>query len=163
MGLCDTVETAPASVPKIALVGAAEDHYLFDGDGGGKGKWMRAEEVDLLVRAISVEQPHRAVPITVAMALAVAAEVRGSVVEGCLKERGGKDGDEGGKDGGRESNGDGDGKVVGPGKGKGKEIVIGHPTGKIMVGTRWEGDGVVGGVSVFRTARRLMAGDVYWR
>lgn len=154
MGLCSTPEEAPASIPKIAMVASPTDYQLFSGDVGGhegERKWIKEQEIDIVVRAISVEQPHRAVPITVAMACAAAAEIRGSVVEMCL-----------GDGAARKRGGDAKG-----GEGKGKEIVIGHPTGKIMVGTRWEGGGegvdrVVRSTSVFRTARRIMRGEVYW-
>jgi len=36
-------------------------------------------------------------------------------------------------------------------------------TGRLAVGTEFDEDGEVESVKLFRTARRIMKGDVYWR
>jgi len=61
------------SVPKVAVVAGPADQQLLD------GRTMPADEMDLLVRMISVGQPHRAVPLTGALCLAVACNVPGSI------------------------------------------------------------------------------------
>jgi 2-methylaconitate cis-trans-isomerase PrpF len=62
-----------ASIPKVAMVGAAQDSPTLS------GRTLAAAEADIAVRMISVGQPHRAVPITGAICLAVAARVPGSI------------------------------------------------------------------------------------
>lgn len=88
-----------------------------------------------MARAISVGQPHRAVPVTVAMALAAAARMEGSVVHGVVRRPGV----------------DCDG------------VTIGHSSGKVLVTAEFGGDGVVKEAVVFRTARKLMEGRVFWK
>lgn len=130
IGLSTDTASATGSVPKIAMVSKPRTHQVLSGD------MMDKEEVDLVVRAISVGQPHRAVPITVAMAIAAAAEVEGSVVN-MLKEKG-KSADKAG-------------------------FTLGHSSGKIVVGANFEGDGMLKDCTVYRTARRLMDGTIYWK
>lgn len=62
-----------ASIPKVALVAAPQDAPTLS------GRTLAAAEADIAVRMISVGQPHRAVPITGAICLAVAARVPGSI------------------------------------------------------------------------------------
>lgn len=129
MGLSIDEESAPASIPKIAMISRAKTHKLLS------GKTNDEHSVDLLVRALSVGQPHRAIPITVALATAAAANLKGSIVE---RNTSIKRVDEAG-------------------------INIGHPTGKIMVGAKFDADGCLTYATIFRTARRLMDGWVYWK
>lgn len=105
----------PGGVPKISLVSP-----------GG-------EEVDVVVRAVSVGDPHRAVPISVGVSVAAAAGVEGSVVARVMGERGGE----------------------------GEGLVIGHASGRMVVDARFEG-GKLERAVVYRTARRIMSGWVYW-
>jgi 2-methylaconitate cis-trans-isomerase PrpF len=42
-------------------------------------------------------------------------------------------------------------------------ITLGHPSGKIMVGAKFDDNGSLAHATVFRTARRLMDGMVYWK
>ncbi|KAJ5531642.1 PrpF protein [Penicillium freii] len=60
MGIAKTTDAVPGSIPKICIVSSPES----------SGENV---PVDLLVRAISVGQPHKAVPITVALAVSSAA------------------------------------------------------------------------------------------
>lgn len=70
------------SVPKVAVVAPPADQPLLD------GAVLPAGEMDLLVRMISVGQPHRAVPLTGALCLAVATRVAGSIPAGvCRPDR----------------------------------------------------------------------------
>lgn len=75
MGLAAGAEAAGrlASVPKVALVSAPQEARLLT------GRTLAADAHDIAVRMISVGQPHRAVPITGAICLAVAARVPGSI------------------------------------------------------------------------------------
>lgn len=129
MGISDDVGSVPGSIPKIAMVSAPQSYTLPSG--------KRAEEgfCDLVVRAISVGQPHRAVPITVAMALAVASRTKGSVAEQLTST----------------TLVDSDG------------VTLGHNSGRILVGATFDQDGTVKEATVFRTARRIMQGNIYWR
>ena len=66
-----------AAVPKIAVVAPATAFTALD------GVQHRADAVDVLTRVISMGNCHRAVALTVAMCLAVAARVDGTVVREC--------------------------------------------------------------------------------
>ncbi|PWY77269.1 DUF453-domain-containing protein [Aspergillus sclerotioniger CBS 115572] len=129
MGLADSLEKVPGSVPKICLVSAPERNARAAEQG------QTADQVDLLVRALSVGQPHKAVPITVALAIAAAARVPGSTVAREVNE---KMIDEAG-------------------------ITLGHASGNLLVGATFDGDGILKFATVFRTARRLFEGRIFWK
>lgn len=82
MGMCETPEDAPAVVPKIAMVGPAQDSTLLD------GSTLPAEAVDFMVRVISMGKCHKASPATGAMCLAAAAAVPDSLVSGLVEGSG---------------------------------------------------------------------------
>ncbi len=130
MGLARTTAEVPGSIPKICMVSKPETHRLLSGL-----DQLERNEFDLMARAVSVGQPHRAVPITVALCLAVAAKTRGTVVEGCLSNT---TADERG-------------------------ITIGHPSGKIVVGAKFNEQGEVQHATLLRTARRLFEGTIFWK
>ncbi|KAH8201553.1 hypothetical protein TruAng_004245 [Truncatella angustata] len=115
MGLAPSLEEVPGSVPKIALVSPDS-----------------ASTKGLTVRALSVGQPHKAIPVTVALAVAAAAKLPGSTVSTCLQ-----------------STGDG--------------LVIKHASGTLKVDAKYDKDGDCERATVFRTARRLMEGKIYWK
>ncbi|KAL4816719.1 PrpF protein [Aspergillus spinulosporus] len=119
MGLAESPETVPGSVPKIGIVSTPK------GD----------SRVDLVVRALSVGQPHKAVPITVALALATAARLPGSTVAEVTSSN-----------------------PVDP-----TGITIGHASGSILVGATFGPDGGLDFATVFRTARRLFEGRIFWK
>jgi len=98
------------------------------------GKRMEAEMLDLVVRFISDTQPHRAIPLTGALCTAVAARVEGSLVQQCLGS-----------------------KPVTEGM-----VTLGHPSGTIEVNAQMDGNGDVKCATVFRTARKIMEGEVFW-
>jgi len=62
-----------ASIPKVAMVCGPQASPTLS------GRPLCASQVDICIRMISVGQPHRAVPITGAVCLAVAARVAGSI------------------------------------------------------------------------------------
>ena len=122
-----------AAVPKIAFVAAPAAYTALDGARYGAG------DFDVLGRAISMGNCHRAFPLTVAMCLAVAARVPGSVVHECL--------------------GDGAGRATG----SGSDVRLGHPSGVLPIAARVDtsgGEPRAETVTVYRTARRLMEGFV---
>ncbi|KAK2850637.1 hypothetical protein FQN49_005467 [Arthroderma sp. PD_2] len=120
MGMAKTAEEVPASIPKINIISAADQ-----------------EGVDITVRTISVGQPHKALPITAGLSLAVATKLEGSVVR----------------------------EYVSTGGGSSEGVIIGHPGGTLAVNAEFKnGDSrVVDKATVYRTARRLMDGLVYWK
>jgi 2-methylaconitate cis-trans-isomerase PrpF len=121
MGIAQTVDNVPGSIPKVCMVSSPESVN-------------KNEPVDLLVRAISVGQPHKAVPITVALAVSSAARVGGSIVEAVVSEA----------------------KVSDAG------LTIGHASGNLLVGAQFDRDELTA-ATVFRTARRLFDGKIYWK
>lgn len=129
MGLSKDEASTPGSIPKIAIVSRPKSHQLLSGEQLNLGTF------DITVRALSVGQPHRAVPITVAMAIAAAANIEGSTVyDNVPRTRIDSDG-----------------------------ITIGHASGKILVGAKFDRSESLTHAIVFRTARRLMEGTVYWK
>lgn len=98
------------------------------------GKQLEASQHDLVVRFISDTQPHRAIPLTGALCTAAAAKIKGSVVQECL---GTEPVDQG-------------------------IVTIGHPSGRIAVTAVLDSEGDVESATVFRTARRIMEGQVFW-
>lgn len=120
-------ERSPA-VPKIALVAPPSDRR--DAAGGA----VAAEDVDLLVLLVSMGRFHRAVALTGAMCLAVAAQVPGTLVAEVARP-------------------------IGPGA----DVRIGHPSGVLAIAAEVE-VGPAGpralATRVYRTARRLMEGYV---
>ncbi|KAI3014670.1 hypothetical protein CBS147482_3742 [Aspergillus niger] len=129
MGLADTRETVPGSVPKICLVSQPGT------DTRAVEQKQTKEKVDLLVRALSVGQPHKAVPITVALAVASAARVSGSTVS----------------------------QVVGEKRVDEAGITLGHASGNLLVGATFDDEGTLRFATVFRTARRLFEGRIFWK
>lgn len=120
MGVAADVESVPGGYPKISLVGPPPQ--------AGVG-------FDVSVRSISVGQPHRAIPITSALAVAAAAEVHGSIVHQCLSRQRAADGG----------------------------LTIGHASGQLMVSATFDDQNRLLAATVLRTARRLMKGTVFWK
>ncbi|MBE7179896.1 MAG: PrpF family protein, partial [Terriglobus roseus] len=98
------------------------------------GKTMPGSQLDVVVRFISDTQPHRAIPLTGALCTAAAAKVPGSIVQQCLPEHPVKD----------------------------DMITIGHSSGQIQVNAKVDANGNIESATVFRTARRIMEGKVFW-
>lgn len=130
MGISKTLEEVPPSIPKICFVSQPKSHKLISGEE------LHESSVDVVVRAISTGQPHRALPITSGLSVSAAAKLPGSVLSECLT------GDLGDRE----------------------ELRIGHPSGKLVVGAKYSDDGKkLERATVFRTARRLMEGRVFWK
>ncbi|KAM5471142.1 hypothetical protein MauCBS54593_003481 [Microsporum audouinii] len=121
MGMAKTADDVPASIPKVNIISTPDE-----------------EGVDITVRTISVGQPHKALPITAGLSLAVATKLEGSVVKKFVS---------------RES------------KAASDAVVIGHPGGTLAVGAEFKDSDsrVVDRATVYRSARRLMDGLVYWK
>ncbi|KAK1449556.1 DUF453 domain protein [Colletotrichum paranaense] len=69
MGLAQSIDEVPGSVPKIAFVSEPE----------------QGSSSNVVARAISVGQPHKAIPVTVALALATAARMPETTVSECIR------------------------------------------------------------------------------
>ncbi|KAI1877998.1 hypothetical protein JX265_002366 [Neoarthrinium moseri] len=89
--------------------------------------------VDIRCLALSMGQAHKAVPLTLALCLGAAANISGTIAAEQIRHR------EEGK----------------------TSVVIGHPSGKVEVGTTME-NGQVISAELHRTARLLMKGDVFY-
>jgi 2-methylaconitate isomerase len=132
MGLVPDLKTAASmvSIPKVGILSAPMDTTLLSGE------TLAADAVDIVARMISVGQPHRAVPLTGALCLAVACRVPGSVAHDLVRQ----------------------GDLTRP-------VRIGHPSGSILVAAEvtQDGNGLrVPFATVFRTARRLFQGEVLY-
>lgn len=130
MGLAATLEEAAAiiSLPKVAMLSAPGPSPTLS------ERVLQADETDLMARAISVGQPHNAIPLTGALCLAVAARTPGTVANRIVGDSGGA------------------------------AIRIGHPSGTITVDADVvveAGQAHARSACVYRSARRLFAGEVY--
>ncbi len=128
MGLASSMDDAPLNVPKIAAVTAPADFVDM------QGETVRASQMDVLARAISMERVHRALPLTLSMCLAAASRIEGSVVHQASVAAGHQD------------------------------VRIGNPSGVIVAGAEAvdgpEGRVGIARCRVIRTQRRLMEGFV---
>lgn len=82
MGITANLEDAAKnkSVPFIGFVSAAQDAKMLSGAA------IAAADIDLTGRVISNGQPHRALPLTVSLCMAVAARLEGGVVNEVLRQ-----------------------------------------------------------------------------
>jgi len=131
MGLARSASEATATspgVPKIAFVTSPQS-YAASG-----GRTVRAEQIDLAGRIMTMGRLHRAYALTGGICTAVAAQVEGTLAYEAAR-----------------------------GGGPGERIVrIGHPSGIMEVGVDVclrDGAWVVEKVTTRRTARRLMEGS----
>jgi 2-methylaconitate cis-trans-isomerase PrpF len=116
------------SVPKMIMVSGAEPYQCAD------GRSVQTHELDLVARAMSMQKPHKAYPITGTICTGAAALTEGTVVHGIV------------------------GQQALP------ILRIGHPSGVINVDVSLEhtGEGLcIRRAVVERTARRLMSGHAY--
>lgn len=130
MGLAAVPDAVPLAAPRIALLAPPVAARALDGN------TIAAEAQDIAVRMLSMERVHRAVPMTGGLALGIACHVPGTVA--ALLAR--------------------------PGTLQAEEVRVAHPSGLVSVGAelRADADGAPHAESavVFRTARRLMQGEV---
>ncbi|MBE3602330.1 PrpF family protein [bacterium] len=120
------------SIPKVAAIAPPRAARTLSGEE------LAASAANIHVRMISLGQPHRAVPLTGAMCLAVAVRIPGSLAHRLAK----------------------------PGNNPSDPVRIGQPSGVTVVdagvsraGPAWHARQA----TVYRTARRLMEGVVYYR
>ncbi|KAG8677754.1 hypothetical protein FPOAC2_03892 [Fusarium poae] len=118
MGLAQDFDNVPGSVPKISMISPRK----------------QPTNGEINVRAMSVGQARKAIPVTVALATAAAAKLRGSIVADCLK-----------------------------GSEEEKGLGICHASGRLRVDASFDEAGELSKATVFRTARRLMEGTIYWK
>lgn len=129
MGLIKSLDEAAMRqhTPKVAFVAAAKDYM------SSSGKTVKAADIDLLVRALSMGKLHHAMMGTASVAIAVAAVVPGTLVNAAA------------------------------GGGARKEVVFGHPSGTLRVGAEAvleNGEWTVKKAVMSRSARVLMEGTV---
>jgi len=113
--------------PKIAFVAPPKDYVA------SSGKTVKAEEIDLLVRALSMGKLHHAMMGTAAVAIGTAAAIPGTLVN------------------------------LAAGGGERNSVRFGHPSGTLRVGAEAEqvnGDWTVTKAIMSRSARVLMEGWV---
>ncbi|WP_044870173.1 2-methylaconitate cis-trans isomerase PrpF [Pseudomonas sp. LFM046] len=129
MGLIKTPEEAATRqhTPKIAFVAQSRDYVA------SSGKTVKAEDVDLLVRALSMGKLHHAMMGTAAVAIGTAAAIPGTLVN------------------------------LAAGGGERNAVRFGHPSGSLRVGAeaaKVDGEWVVTKAIMSRSARVLMEGWV---
>nr|WP_024308387.1 2-methylaconitate cis-trans isomerase PrpF [Pseudomonas sp. P818] len=129
MGLIKTAEEAATRqhTPKIAFVSPSKDYRT------SSGKEVKAGEVDLLVRALSMGKLHHAMMGTCAVAIGTAAAIPGTLVN------------------------------LAAGGGEREAVRFGHPSGTLRVGAqakRVDGQWAVTKAVMSRSARILMEGWV---
>ncbi len=129
MGLIKSLAEAATRqhTPKVAFVAPAKDYV------SSSGKSVQADDIDLVVRALSMGKLHHAMMGTASVAIAVAAVVPGTVVNAAA------------------------------GGGARKEVVFGHPSGTLRVGAEAvleNGEWAVKRAVMSRSARVLMEGFV---
>nr|WP_289056962.1 2-methylaconitate cis-trans isomerase PrpF [uncultured Psychrobacter sp.] len=130
MGLFKDESEAQASqhIPKIAWVAPAQSYT------SSSGKEVNANDINLVVRAMSMGQLHHAMMGTAAVAIAAAATTQGTLVNEAA------------------------------GGGELSEVRFGHPSGTLLVGGKTEqvdGRWQAKKVSMSRSARRIMTGEVF--
>jgi 2-methylaconitate cis-trans-isomerase PrpF len=84
MGIAKTPEEAAkrAAVPFVGFVATPQDARTLTGE------TIKAADVDLTARMMSNGQPHRALPLTCTLCMAVAARLEGSVVHETARRNG---------------------------------------------------------------------------
>ncbi|MBS6953323.1 MAG: PrpF protein [Enterocloster asparagiformis] len=135
MGFAKDLEDATANSPAVPKVGFFTAPVSFTDIAGEQ---VRAGDMDLCARVISVFKCHKACPLTSASSISVAAQLEGSIIE----------------------------KTLGMPKNPGGSVRIGHPSGVMTMYpdiVRRDGELELPGVAVQRTARRIMEGIVYVR
>jgi 2-methylaconitate cis-trans-isomerase PrpF len=100
-----------------------------------------APHEDLVVQALSMGAPHRAVPMTVGLCLGVAANVKGTIAQRMVAQTR--------KNAKREDK-------------QRCSIILKHPGGTVEVSTNFDSTHYPLSVSVTRTGRWLMKGVVWW-
>jgi 2-methylaconitate cis-trans-isomerase PrpF len=134
MGIAKTPEEAAkrAAIPFIGFVAAAQDARTLTGE------TIKGNDVDLTARMMSSGQPHRALPLTCTLCLAVAARIEGTVVNETARKGGNPE----------------------------AEIRIGMPSGVLTAAAsvrKLEGQWHAEQGAFYRTQRRMFEGHVVLR
>ncbi len=126
MGLGDTPEAVELMSPRIAMVAAPQAFTAID-------KTAFSDAHDIATRMISMEKPHRAVPLASALCLAVACRIEGTLPNLLARK-----------------------------SEPGAPIRVGNPSGVLSFGAdvRHDGGWIAHSAGVYRTARCLMKGAV---
>lgn len=135
MGFASDLEDATANSPAVPKVGFFTTPVDYTDIAK---KSVKAEEMDLCARVISVFKCHKACPLTSASAISVAAFLPGSIIYQ---------------------------EIGAPREGQ-QTVRIGHPSGVMTMYPdirKENGEFVLPGVAVQRTARRIMDGTLYIR
>lgn len=130
-GICRADGAVSDDIPLVVLVGSPADYQSYS-----SGRTVRADEMDLWAREIFLKRTHKTFGVAETVCTAVAAALSGTVVNHRLRPG-----------------------ALGSGR-----VRIGHPCGVIDAEVSLdETDGVpaVRHVSVVRTARRILDGQVY--
>ncbi|KAF1941996.1 DUF453-domain-containing protein, partial [Clathrospora elynae] len=100
------------------------------------GQILKTPQMDIVIRFLSDTQPHRAIPVTAALTTAVAARIPGTIVEQMLAPEPVIEG----------------------------VITIGHASGRLQINATMDEKSKIIPVSatVYRTAKRLFEGEVFW-
>jgi 2-methylaconitate isomerase len=134
MGVARSADEAARkpSIPKIAVLASPQEAHTL------AGERVCAGETDICARMLSLGQPHRAIPLTGAMCLAIATRIPGSLAHRLARTPWSSD----------------------------ALVRIAQPSGLTVVGAAVRGAGgaaIADYATVYRTARRLMEGTVYVR
>jgi 2-methylaconitate cis-trans-isomerase PrpF len=134
MGIGKNLEDAATkpSVPFIGFVSGPQDSPSLSGNA------IKAADVDVTARMLSNGQPHRALPLTCTICIAIAARIEGSIVHAATRAAGNPDGD----------------------------LRIAMPSGVLTVGAavrKVEGQWHAEQGAVYRTQRRMFEGSVLVR
>lgn len=126
MGLGERPEDVTLMSPRIAMVAAPQAFTAIDGVAFD-------DQFDIATRMLSMERPHRAVPLASALCLAVACRIEGTLPAQLVRR-------------------------LAPGA----PIRVGNPSGLLSFGAdvRYDGLWIADSAGVYRTARRLMQGEV---
>lgn len=123
----EEARTKSTSAPKVSIISAPQDYVDMDGN------QVKAEDMDICVRAVSVGALHKAYPMTVAVGTGAAARIPGTVVSETAVNDQQQD-----------------------------QVRLGHSSGITGVDIKMDGEHILKG-GVTRTARRIMDGYVYIR
>lgn len=136
IGLVDDANEATKKTPSSPKVIMVSDASSFDKIGS-----LDESNINLNVRALSMQKMHKAIPVTGGLCTATAAKIKGTVVHECSKPT------------------------------TSDNMVLGHPSGKtefLIDLVEQNGDVILKKVCATRTARRIMEGyafvphHVYW-
>jgi 2-methylaconitate cis-trans-isomerase PrpF len=133
LGLVERPEDAADVTPLLPFLSLVRPPVAFETTLGAQ---LAADDMELCARSLSVQKAHHAYQMTALMCTAAAARLPGTLVHEVARDR-----------------------AAG-------EVRVGHPKGTAAASVRVEHDGGaprVAAVAVSRTARRLMAGAVYYR